>query len=84
MHENGEQEPPCLVCLTRWNSALIMCGRNIMYQRSLKLIDVLICISDKAIANEFVDHSLSIEDWSHIQSMFVPAKICNYINGSTY
>ena len=43
---------------------------------------------DNAIANEFVDHTLSIEDWSHIQSMeqwlLVPAKICNYLSGSKY
>ena len=44
--------------------------------------------SDKAISVEFVDHTLSIEDWSHIQSMkqwlLVPAKICNYLSGSKY
>ena len=83
MHENGEQEPPCLDCITRWNSTLIM------YQQSLKLRDVLICTtSDKVIVDEFVDHTLSIEDWSHIQSMeqwlLVPAKICNYLSGSKY
>ena len=83
MHENGEHEPPCLDCITRWNSTLIM------YQQSLKLRDVLICTtSDNAIANEFVDHTLSIEDWSHIQSMeqwlLVPAKICNHLSGSKY
>ena len=83
MHENGEHEPPCLDCITRWNSTLIM------YQQSLKLRDVLICTtSDKAIANEFVDYTLSIEDWNHIQSMeqwlLVPAKICNHLSGSKY
>ena len=83
MHENGEHEPPCVDCITRWNSTLIM------YQQSLKLRDVLICTtSDNVIANEFVDHTLSIEDWSHIQSMeqwlLVPAKICNYLSGSKY
>ena len=83
MHENGEHEPPCVDCITRWNSTLIM------YQQSLKLRDVLICTtSDNAIANEFVDHTLSIEDWSHIQSMeqwfLLPAKICTYLSESKY
>ena len=83
MHENGEHEPSCVDYITRWKSTLIM------YQQSLKLRDVVICTtSDNAIANEFVDHTLSIEDWSHIQSMeqwlLVPAKICNYLSGSKY
>ena len=83
MHENGEQEPSCLDCITRWNSTLIM------YQQSRKLRDVLICTtSDKPIANHFVDHTLSIEDWNNIQSMeqwlLVPTKICHYLSGSKY
>ena len=78
MHENGEQAPSCLDCITsRWNSTIII------YQQSLKWRDVLIyTTSDKAIADVFVDHTISIEDWSHIKSMqqwllghFVPVRI---------
>ena len=83
MHENEEQEPPFLDCITTWNSTLIM------YQQSLKLKDVLVgATSYKAIVDEFVDHTLSIEDGSQIQSMeqwlLVPVRICNYLSGSKY
>ena len=83
MHKNGEQEPPCLDCVTRWNSTLVM------YQQAMKLRDILSCtVSDKAIAHEFVDHTLSTEDWNRIQSMeqwlLVPAIISNYMSDSKY
>ena len=80
MCEGIEQEPPCLDCVTRWNSTLVM------YQQVIKLRDVMICIvSDIAIAHDFTDHTLTNEDWNHIQSMeqwlLVAAVICNYLSG---
>ena len=60
-----------------------------MYQQAIKLRDVMICtISDIAIAHDFTDHTLTNEDWNHIQSMeqwrLVPVVICNYLSGSKY
>jgi hypothetical protein len=59
-----EQEPPCLDFVTRWNSTLVM------YQQAIKLRDVMICtVSDIAIAHDFIDHTLTNEDYNHIQSI---------------
>ena len=82
MRNNGEQESSCLDCVTRWNSTLVM------YQQTIKLRDIMSCtISNKVIAHEFVDRSLSIDDWNHVsmdQCFLVPSIIFNYMSGSKY
>ena len=64
MYEHGEREPPSIDVITRWNSTLVM------YQEAIKLRDIITCtITDSAIAGDFVNGILTLEDWNHIQAM---------------
>lgn len=64
MYAHGEQEPPCLDMITRWNLILVM------HQQAIKLRDTWSCTtSDKNITHELIDHILILEYWNHIYSM---------------